>query len=138
MDGKKKEDISKAGENVSAFEAWLAQNEDGRYVFSLDKPRKSRFGEFWICKNFLNIEAETLISIECKQEPIKVKVYINQLNNMTMKEIEEITIPVCFKTTPEGHITAITLPDKLPVAELAFVLNFISDLERAKHNSQNN
>ena len=52
-----------------------------------------------------------------------------------MNPIKEITIPVRFETTEEGHITSITFPEKLPVLALEYLLTFLSDLDRARTKS---
>lgn len=49
-----------------------------------------------------------------------------------MNPIREITIAVHFETTEDGHIKSITVVEQLPDAELSFILNFLSDLNRSK------
>lgn len=52
-----------------------------------------------------------------------------------MNPIREITIPVRFETTEEGHIKSITFPEQLPVLELQYLLTFLSDLNKSKYQS---
>ena len=55
-----------------------------------------------------------------------------QKNQTIMNPISEITIPVRFETTEDGHIKSITVVEQLPDAELSFLLNFLSDLNKSK------
>lgn len=52
-----------------------------------------------------------------------------------MPQLKEITIPVRFETTEDGHIKSITVVEQLPDVELSFLLNFLSDLEKSKYQS---
>lgn len=50
-----------------------------------------------------------------------------------MNPIKEITIPVRFETTEDGHIKSITVVEQLPDVELSFLLTFLSDLNKSKY-----